>query len=583
LPGENDLDEDYYGQKSGETSWSPIRHWAVVGEIIDVGSLIRPRAQVETRYGERFVVHFHLDDASEPTFFKWKDLKPKSTLCTFYPYTRAFMDVSTGIRQENVGTIMVFPATLNQVSKEVHAHVRACQTPNQSCFHCGKHETASHKLKRCTRCKIAMYCDRDRCQRPHWESSHGKLCRHAEMLAGLARLNFSAFENHVDWSFAHKPPPSEEEREAFIRKTQREFFYKMGACVDPIPGRLGQLLDAIGDKTLRSDPIGRAVFGSQCGPYFRDDPLFDGPTRDTCLFVFLQDFLQSLAENPDKRSHVVDLAPPNSTDEMKNDFLLNTLFMSIPQWQHEASIGGISWAFEAHSVLNTEDAYPESMWEIQTEDGSIDSMMARNRKTGTFAFTSDSIALVAELGEAMAKNHPTCMVVRVLRPTANSSYTEVIRDIASKSSPDNLFTLWIREEVFMCGSFKPLRSDQSLIEQILDTREFDVIEAMLRRQGVLSQNMIRPTWNEDIGSSDESETYSENHRRCASCREYMTSDCFSKSQLRKPSGSSRCIECIENSRHCSSCRTNKSADHYSKNQLRKAPWLSRCKDCVKCR
>jgi hypothetical protein len=135
----------------------------------------------------------------------------------------------------------------------------------------------------------------------------------------------------------------------------------------------------------------------------------------------------------------------------------------------------------------------------------------------------------------------------------------------------------------MCGSFKPLRSDQSLIEQILDTREFDVIEAMLRRQGVLSQNMIRPTWNEDIGSSDESETYSENHRRCASCREYMTSDCFSKSQLRKPSGSSRCIECIENSRHCSSCRTNKSADHYSKNQLRKAPWLSRCKDCVKCR
>ena len=61
LPKENDIDESYYAPDEGGM-YSPTRHWALVGEIVDVTFFIRPRVTIKTHYGEEVLVNFHLDE-----------------------------------------------------------------------------------------------------------------------------------------------------------------------------------------------------------------------------------------------------------------------------------------------------------------------------------------------------------------------------------------------------------------------------------------------------------------------------------------------------------------------------------------
>ena len=208
--------------------YSPTRHWALVGEIVDVTFFIRPRVTILTTFGERVLVNFHLDDPS-PAFFGWGDLKLKSTLIIMYAVNRTFADMNNGIRQESSRTVMVFPAPLTILMAEYNCCTDVEQHGYKACFECRTPETNDHKLLKCNRCKKAFYCNRDDCQRPHWKSSHKKLCRHAPMLSKLASLDFDVFEGFVDWGFPDIVPATAEEKEEKASGAQREALYRMGA------------------------------------------------------------------------------------------------------------------------------------------------------------------------------------------------------------------------------------------------------------------------------------------------------------------------------------------------------------------
>ena len=136
---------------------------------------MRPRVLLTTKLGEIYLVSFHLYNRYTPSFFKWNNLKPGSTMYILYPKPHQFLDLSEGIRQENTGTIMVFPASQEMLTQEY------CFVADDSpslCFGCGQQK---EQLKRCSKCKLACYCFRD------FQASHGKillrkLCKHYQML-----------------------------------------------------------------------------------------------------------------------------------------------------------------------------------------------------------------------------------------------------------------------------------------------------------------------------------------------------------------------------------------------------------------
>lgn len=178
--------------------------------------------------------------------------------------------------------------------------------------------------------------------------------------------------------------------------------------------------------------------------------------------------------NPDLRHHVVDLNAERSgghrsisIHEFTSDVLLSALFAAIPLWQHEACIGGVEWTFESHHPTHfVERAFKSNVWRIQRVDD--DSAFIKNLMSDTSVFMSDNMKLVADMGKFIGKVIQTILSC-VIRVTANESWSDCVRSIATQDDlPSNVYTLWIREDIGLCGRFNPLNPDMSLVEQLLD-------------------------------------------------------------------------------------------------------------------
>ena len=150
---------------------------------------------------------------------------------------------------------------------------------------------------------------------------------------------------------------------------------------------------------------------------------------------------------------------------------------------------------------------------------------------------SDDMRIVAEIGESMASANPKDLVIRVIRATANESWEEAIRCIATKPdlTPPNMFTLWIREDVPMCGQFNPKNPSLSLVDQLLDRRPFSLVHSLLGGLGVPEENIV---------SAEDDCRESHSRHQCSSCGEMKPKTNFSKSQLRKYGREARCKECV---------------------------------------
>ncbi len=514
---------------------------------MEVSFFIRPRVVIKTQYGETVLVNFHLDTPT-PSYFTWEDLKPKCTLAIFYAVNRTFVDMNNGVRQENDKTIMVFPCPLDCLADEFEGYV-SLEKSAKACFHCGKLESDEHKLFKCIRCKHVFYCGKD-CQRMCWKKSHKSLCKHAPMLANLSKLDFSRFDDFVDWSFPTTMPPTAEEKKVRAEKAMRESLYKMG--VTPTGGmhsRVGAFLSLIEGKDtasavkiLCSENSSMMTMLSEGGI-----PLH---VRDTFLFKSLKEFICAIEVNPDLRHHVVDLKAGRSegfgrrnVDEFTSDLLLSALFAAIPLWQHDESVGGISWSFESHyplSIIKGNDAFKSNVW-WTSERSDADSLLIKNRVSGTSVFMSDHMQLVAEVGKVIAEANLGQTVIRVIRVTANESWSDCVRSIATQDDlPSNVYTLWIREHVPFCGRFNPLNPDMSLVEQLLDRQDLSFETLMLEQLGIPNRNII---WKDSSDSETEGQDDTDG-LSCFSCGEIKSAESFSNTQRRRYGNEARCRECV---------------------------------------
>ena len=167
---------------------APSRHWATLIEITHDLSFVRPGCSGMNQFGERISVHFYHDNDEKPVAFKWSQLKAGkhkfmvflrqclhkkiyvklsklgNTLAILYPEKKTFLDMSEGIREENLDACFIFNSSLKNVQDEAQKMLKnadreanANENEHSECFNCG---VKAEKLSRCSVCKIANYCSK---------------------------------------------------------------------------------------------------------------------------------------------------------------------------------------------------------------------------------------------------------------------------------------------------------------------------------------------------------------------------------------------------------------------------------------
>jgi hypothetical protein len=110
-----------------------------------------------------------------------------NAFCVTLP-PQMFLDMSEGIRQENVNCSLLIKAPMSYVVATSDKLLDLVDYPvsERTCFTCGK-KRGEHELQTCARCKLAKYCGRE-CQTADWKAGHKAVCKHAATLQRIAAL-----------------------------------------------------------------------------------------------------------------------------------------------------------------------------------------------------------------------------------------------------------------------------------------------------------------------------------------------------------------------------------------------------------
>lgn len=481
----NEVDEDFYHQSETNFMYEASRHWALIADI-ESTFFVRYRVLVKTAFGESVPIHFHLEDATKPKYFNWKDMKKGYSMCTLYPKRHSFLDMTEGIRQERSDTVMVFPVSTSTLADEVSLLL---DQDEQTCFGCQK--KFANSLKKCARCKVTCYCSKD-CQLKHWKQAHKKLCAHEKMLQNLANFDFGSFEGFIDWSFVPEMITPEEKKNR-ANEAIHTFFRSHGKEPLSESERVFHLFDTIKNKVMAVDVISKKVIESQTGGIFNEmmerasDNSFEMPLVECGLFQAFMDLCHTYREsNGAVRHHVFDLKSDSVFKDQANDILMSSLFLCLPQWQLGEGLLQINWAFETHHLLRREDIFNANSWDISfsgTED-----IIAKNRNS--IAFYNDDLMMVSEIAKSMAENEPDSIVIRVLRCTGMFWVPDYIDKVLDADTPENILTLWIREDLFSQGRLFNTHSGKysSLREHLKDCREIPLHERVLQMTSMADRN-----------------------------------------------------------------------------------------------
>ena len=186
---ENEPDAPYY--RFTDVLVLPARYWCMMGEIEEVNLFIRPRIVIRTRFNETFPIAFYLDRDQHPTTFSFHDAVVGHVMVILYPAKHDFLDMTTGIRQEDPDTVVIFKCSMQELIK-----IFASMMMNPPvCFQCQATQKNSStpeslSLKQCSKCRIALYCSQS-CQVQHWKSNHKNLCSSMKYLQKLRQLDFT--------------------------------------------------------------------------------------------------------------------------------------------------------------------------------------------------------------------------------------------------------------------------------------------------------------------------------------------------------------------------------------------------------
>ncbi len=135
---------------------------ALLFEIETQIGLVRPGCLGVTYFGEKLGVHFYHDNDQEPTTFEWNDMQPGNTMAILYAERKTFLDLSEGVREEDLDSCYIFKANIQDVFNEANkllkdADLRSSKNLVLECFGCG---LKTDKILRCSNCHLAKYCSK---------------------------------------------------------------------------------------------------------------------------------------------------------------------------------------------------------------------------------------------------------------------------------------------------------------------------------------------------------------------------------------------------------------------------------------
>ncbi|KAK3290816.1 uncharacterized protein B0H64DRAFT_446639 [Chaetomium fimeti] len=173
LPWENALDLDFLESTDG-FSYRPRKHWCFLAEIVDIEQFIRLKLVTKDKTGLEVPVAFHTPgrgDELDPLC-----VQKGFTLAVLYAEQHGFLDMTVGIRQEDLASLRIFPVALDELLS-LSDRVRQCVTQGNGtrrCQGCGRN---ANTLKKCARCNCSWYCDKV-CQTLAWnEKGHKRDCK----------------------------------------------------------------------------------------------------------------------------------------------------------------------------------------------------------------------------------------------------------------------------------------------------------------------------------------------------------------------------------------------------------------------
>jgi hypothetical protein len=200
------------------------REWALLGEVTELQHFLRARFLLQTRLKENLALAFYPESLPLPGF-DVTSVKVGHTFALLNAERKNFMDMTSGVRMENLNTCWTFKASLGDVIDEADKLLAAADAKEKHeqnrCFTCANPSTS-----RCAKCMLACFCSRE-CQVTAWPK-HKKLCKDSSKLLSLACLLRHPFvhqEGHyLSWNnipgytplpIAMEPPmPGQEEEKA---------------------------------------------------------------------------------------------------------------------------------------------------------------------------------------------------------------------------------------------------------------------------------------------------------------------------------------------------------------------------------
>ncbi|RYC84129.1 hypothetical protein BFJ63_vAg12978 [Fusarium oxysporum f. sp. narcissi] len=177
LAWDNDLNTNYYREPENGF-WEPRKHWDRDGLEIPVAIYTEARG-VEI----------------SPS-----NLQVGKTVVIFYAVKHLFMDMTIGIRHEDLEYLKIFPISLDdmiQLSDIIQTHA-TLTGEMRTCHGCNK---KSAKLMKCAKCGFFWYCSQN-CQLRGWkENGHKedyKVLRDGNF-KGLFSIKWDEFHNHISF------------------------------------------------------------------------------------------------------------------------------------------------------------------------------------------------------------------------------------------------------------------------------------------------------------------------------------------------------------------------------------------------
>ena len=179
------LEHEKHHARYASGNYVRSRTWCFVGEILQDISLWRRSLLIKDRAGYKIPIHFYPETGS----FDYTTLKEGRTVAILLAETHRFLDLSIGIRLENLDTIKVVKCNLDDLFEMSKCYAKRGE---KQCWNeeCEEEKYHAESLMKCSSCKLAFYCDK-KCQSVDWKERHCRWCKALPMFMKMASLDYT--------------------------------------------------------------------------------------------------------------------------------------------------------------------------------------------------------------------------------------------------------------------------------------------------------------------------------------------------------------------------------------------------------